>query len=169
MWRCENVPRSVSWPVSRTGMPSTSKRRERERLGVSPVDPARVERLPALEQLLDELRVDREVVGHGEQLVVERAQLVAATAVTTVGAAAARDPAVALLRRPPDRLAQPRELAQLVLGARDDRLDVRFGDDALLDQPPRELLARGRMLFDLLRHQRLRVRRLVLLVVPYRR
>ena len=23
-WRCENVPRSVSWPVSRTGMPSTS-------------------------------------------------------------------------------------------------------------------------------------------------
>ena len=43
-WRCEKVPRSVSWPVSRTGMPSTSERRERERLGLAPVDAALVDR-----------------------------------------------------------------------------------------------------------------------------
>ena len=39
-WRCENVPRSVSWPESRIGNPLLEERRERERLGVAPVDPA---------------------------------------------------------------------------------------------------------------------------------
>ena len=53
------------------------QRGERERLGVGPVDAAVLaERgAPALE-LLDELRVDGEALGGGQELVVERAQLV---------------------------------------------------------------------------------------------
>jgi hypothetical protein len=39
-WRWLNVPRSVSWPVSRIGDALDEQRGERQRLGVRPVDAA---------------------------------------------------------------------------------------------------------------------------------
>ena len=54
--------------------PLDEQAREGERLGLAPVDPALVERAaPALE-LLRELRVDGEAVGHAQQLLVQLAQ-----------------------------------------------------------------------------------------------
>ena len=47
----------------------------------------------------------------------------------------------------------------------DELVGLLLRDDALLDEPRRELLAHGRVLGDRRGHQRLRVRRLVLLVV----
>ena len=46
-----------------------------------------------------------------------------------------------------------------------ERVGLLGGEHALLDEPRGELLADGRVRGDALRHQRLRVRRLVLLVV----
>ena len=51
------------------------QRRERQRLGVRPVDPAvGAERLAAALELLDELGMDREALGDAQQLVVEDPQ-----------------------------------------------------------------------------------------------
>ena len=59
-------------------------------------------------------------------------------------------------------------MCRLQLGAhgREERLGLLGGDDALLHQPRDIQLSHGRLLRDLLHHQRLCVGRLVLLVVP---
>ena len=51
-WRCEKVPRSLSWPDRRTGKAFGEQRAERQMLGHRPVDAlARVDHLAAaLEQ-----------------------------------------------------------------------------------------------------------------------
>ncbi len=55
--------------------PLDEQRRERERLGLAPVDAALVERDAATLELPRELRVDGEAVGHAQQLLVQLAQL----------------------------------------------------------------------------------------------
>ena len=62
-WRWLNVPRRVSWPARRTGVPSSSERPERERLGERPVDLVGVELGAARAEDPLELGVDVEVVG----------------------------------------------------------------------------------------------------------
>ena len=70
-------------------MPVDEQRRERERLGLAPVDAALVERVAPPLELLHELRVRREALGDAQQLLVERrAAGRPATAVTTLLAVA---------------------------------------------------------------------------------
>ena len=60
------VPRSVSWPVSRIGIPSVSSdANASDSACAQMIPPLGPERLAALLELLDELRVDGEAVGHG--------------------------------------------------------------------------------------------------------
>ena len=87
-------------------MPLDEQARERELLGLAPVDAALLERgAPALE-LLGELRVDREAVGHREQLVVQRTQSLLADRRHDVGLARRGDAALVGHRR--DALAEGR-------------------------------------------------------------
>ena len=134
-WRCANVPRSESWPVSRIGTPSRSSERERERLGVAPVDAAVVERLPRRRSSwVASFGCDGEPLGHRQQLVVQLARARprraggrragrAASSSSPRGACSsvpARTGACASAMRPRDALA--------------DLGDVVLGDDALDDQ-----------------------------------
>ncbi len=140
------------------------QRRERERLGLPPVDAALLDRLaPALE-LLHELRMRREPVGDAQQLVVQRAQTLGVDGGDDLaarcrghlpldGAGAER-----LLQRLVRRLQLRRHVADEFV-----RLLVRHNSFAR--EPLGELLAHGRVLGDRRGEQRLRVRGLVLLVV----
>ena len=56
--------------------PLDQQAREGERLGLAPVDAARVEGLAATHQLALELRVDREAFGHAMELLVQAAQAI---------------------------------------------------------------------------------------------
>ena len=152
--------------------PLGQERGERERLGVRPHHSAAasaLEHLLALLELPDELGVDGEPVGHRQQLVVEHAQAVgrhrgldlgrggpielvlAGGVVALLGGEPLLQPRVVLGQHLPDLVGQ---LGRLLLG-----------DDALLDQLPREQLARRRVLLDHLVHLGLRVGGLVGLVV----
>ena len=92
------MPRSVSWPVSRTGTPSSTRDAERERLGLRPVDPALLaERLAPPLELARELRVDGEAVGHREELLVQRLEALLRDG--GLGLLAAGAPGPALLAR----------------------------------------------------------------------
>ena len=147
-------------------MPVDEQAPERERLGVAPVDAA-LGRAPTgrRSSWRCELRVDREAFGHGDQLAVERAE--------PFGGHGGHD-----LGRPGGR-ASPRGAGGSASSCFsrscasrsslerpvDHRLRLLGGDDALLDETRRVLLARGRLLGDHRGLQRLRVGRLVLLVV----
>ena len=143
--------------------------RERQRLGVAPVDPAFVDRGDAPLELLEQLRVDGEFARHLDQLRVELAQpLGGHVGIDLVLPLGLRDDLVARLRR--NRL--PERLLELLVRRLQARLhglgelvDLRVGDDALGDQLLGVLGEDGGMVGDPRRHQRLRVRGLVLLVV----
>ena len=51
--------------------PFDEQGRKGERLGLAPVDPALLERLSATVELLRELRVNGEALGHSDELAVE--------------------------------------------------------------------------------------------------
>ena len=141
--------------------------RERERLGLPPVDPALVERLAAPLELLRELRVHLEAVGDAEQLLVQLAQ--------TLGGHGGDDgrrrcPAAAVAR-PAARARRKtrgagRATSRSASSVRSSSVAaVLLGDDALGHEPRRVRLANGPLLLDPLGHERLGVRGLVLLVV----
>ena len=74
-WRWLKVPRSVSWPVRRIGMPSVSSEAKASASACAHTSPSPLaDGLAALLELLDELGVDGEAVGHREQLLVEHLQ-----------------------------------------------------------------------------------------------
>ena len=54
--------------------PVLEERGVREGLGLTPVDPSVLDRLAAAHELLRQLRIDRETVRHGQELLVECAE-----------------------------------------------------------------------------------------------
>ena len=68
------MPRSVSWPESRTGMPSSSREAKASASAWPQSMPPSDDRLAPPLELLRELRVDREAVRDGEQLLVQLAE-----------------------------------------------------------------------------------------------
>src|SRR5207245_10578446 len=69
------------------------ERRERERLGLAPVDAAGLDRLQASLELPHELRMDREPVRHLEQQRVQRAKRVGRNSGDHLAGTLTRDPA----------------------------------------------------------------------------
>ena len=147
--------------------PVLEQRRERERLGLAPVDSARLDGLAAPLELAGELGVHREAGWHPEQLLVQRAQAIDGNGrLDDVGSPGRGDRLRWRRRRLGDRRPQPVVgRAQRRRHLADDRLDLVFTDDAFLDEPRGVLLADRRLVVDPLDHERLRVGRLVLLVV----
>jgi hypothetical protein len=92
-WRCENVPRSVSWPVSGSGS-LDEQARERERLGLAPVDAALLERLARRSSCFSAW-MDREASGTRDEQRVELAQALGGDGSDDLRAGAVRDPALA--------------------------------------------------------------------------
>ena len=144
--------------------------RKRQRLGVAPVDPAFVDRCDAPLELLEQLRMDVEPVRGLDQLRVELAQpLGGHVGVDLVLPLGRRDDLVARLGR--DRTARTTPSAArgppagAALTPCASSFDLRLGDDALGDELLCVLREDGGMAGDPRRHQRLRVRGLVLLVV----
>ena len=142
------------------------ERREGERLGLAPVDPAFPERLTPPLELARELRVHLEAVGHAEQLLVEGAQ--------ALGRNGRHDRVASMGQRAGlrTRLGRRECRPQLVVSGSkhlertvEKRPDLRFGDHAFRDETGGVRLPDRRLLLDLLRLERLRVRGLVLLVV----
>ena len=77
MWRWLNVPRSMSWPVSRSGVPSVSSDASASASACAQSTACRSgrsTRFAAALELFGELRVDREALGDAQQLVAELAQ-----------------------------------------------------------------------------------------------
>ncbi len=146
--------------------PFLQERRERKRLGVSPVDTSLGERLAAPFELAGELRVHVEVVGHREQEGVELRETIRSDP---------RDDRRSGVR-PRDRLGRRQRLGeartQLVVCSPEHLerrlehgLGLALGDHPLLEESLRIDHADGGMLLDARRLERLRVRGLVLLVV----
>src|SRR5437764_1798651 len=73
--------------------PLHEQARERERLGLAPVDPALLEGLRAAVELLLQLWVDREALRPGDQGSVELAQPARRDSCDDLGAGPGRDPA----------------------------------------------------------------------------
>src|SRR6478735_7295477 len=84
--------------------PVDEETRERERLRLAPVDSAFLDRSSPPLELRRELRMDRERLGHSQQLLVEDAQLLGRERRRDRGTAAARHPVVLRLGR--DRRAE---------------------------------------------------------------
>src|SRR4051794_3735095 len=150
------------------------QRGEGEDLGVGPVDPALLaeRRAPAVE-LLDELRVHREALGGGEQLVVELAQRVGRDRGRDLGRRRAVE--LVLAGRVLDRagvlggldlgLEALVELGEVVPDLLALGLDLLLGHDAGLDELLAPQLRDALLVLDLGVHLGLRVRGLVGLVV----
>ena len=140
---------------------------------MAPVDPAVGESLPAPLELPRELGVDDEPLRHGDELIVECCQPVCADGGDD-RLARARNGRRILDRHRRGCLVRLRQgglepivgRAQLPKCVRRDRLGIGLGDNAGRDELGRVLLADGRLVVDPLDHERLRVCRLVLLVVP---
>ena len=145
------------------------ERRVCERLRLPPVDAALLDRLSPPLELLHQLRVRREPVGGAQQLLVQLAQPVGGDGGVDGGAGRARQP---VLDRSDLGLDAEGSLQLLVRGLElrlhgaDHRVRLLLGDDPFGDELRGVLLAHGRMRGDGGGEQRLRVRRLVLLVVP---
>ena len=164
--RCENVPRSVSWPVSRTGIPSTTSVASASASAWPQSIPpsSSASRRRSSWRASFGLTVKPSGVATSSRS-SSRSRL-SGTAVSTSpepagGVAPLCSGGSAMDAR--SRSCASRSTVRRVV---DQLLRVRLGDDPLLDQLLGELGAHRRLLRDLLRHQRLRVRRLVLLVVP---
>ena len=142
------------------------ERRERERLGMAPVDSAAGHRRPPALELPGELRMDRELLGCAQELLVQLLERRARhRRVDRAGARMSRRAVIDLLGL------RERGLQPVVCGAQ-RRLDVTdetvcflARQDAFLDELLLVELAHARMPVDLLDHERLRVRGLVLFVV----
>ena len=167
-WRCANVPRCDVLAGEPDRDAVDEQRRVGERLGVTPVDAALVDRgAPPLE-LPRELRVHGELVGRREQL--PRSARRACPPATAVIASPPVERGIApscSLARVAERRLQPvvRRRAASARPRRRTRLPrPRVSTPSSIELLLVEL-AHGRMRVDLLDHQRLRVRRLVLLVV----
>ncbi len=139
--------------------------RERERLGVAPVDAALVERGRAALELARELRMDGEALLHRHELAVESAQALGVDGGDDVRRAARRRAGL-LLRRLGERLAQA-VVRGAELGHRLRLHLLRLLGRHLAggDSRSAKLLPHRGLLVDRVRHERLRVRGLVLLVV----
>ena len=167
-WRCENVPRSRVLAGDPDRDAVDEQRRERERLRLAPVDAALVDRVAAALELLHQLRVRREALGDAQQLLVQLAQPLGGDrrddGVAGRGGNAPLADGLRVIAAEGllQRLVRALQL-RLHLGGELVRPLLR--DDAALDELRRVLLAHGRVLGDRGREQRLRVRRLVLLVV----
>ncbi len=170
-WRWLKVPRSVSWPVRRIGMPSVSSEAKASSSAWAHTIPSPFStRLGALLELLDQLGVHGEAVGHRQQLLVEHPQPVE------------RHRGLDLRRRRTVELVLAGGVLEL-LGGGDPLLErvvligqhrphlvghlgrLLLGDDPLVDQLAREQLAHRRVLLDHLVHLGLGVGGLVGLVV----
>ena len=106
------------------------------------------------------------MVGDAQELHVELAQLVGRHRGNDAVLAGEGDLVFVLARRPEGRLQRFVGLLELHVYIGDELVGLLGGHDSLVGEPPRELLPHGGMLCDLGNHQRLRVRSLVLLVVP---
>ncbi len=143
---------------------------EGEALGLRPVDPAGLaEGFPAPLELLHELRMDGEALGHREELLVQLAEDRGIRGRLDRDVGAAAEPLLLLLLRRGPGLDRG---LQLLVGLAHGRLHgfvelgrLLLGDDALLDESRGVLLAQARMGLDRLVHERLRVTGLVALVV----
>ena len=117
-WRWLNVPRRVSWPATRTGVPSSSSEPNASASAERPVDLVAVERVAAACEHALELRVQREASGNVVERVddpLERARAARAVAIDGAGAgslgARRRDPSAcgrSLVVRLVERGVQPR-------------------------------------------------------------
>ena len=140
-----------------------------ERLTLAPVYPAVDNGLAATVELLRELDVDREPWRHGQQLLVQGAQAIGRNCGDN---RVAGHHGLGRLRHGGGRRGLTDRRPELLVGGAQRRGDV--GDEclgflgrdhALLDEPCGVDGADGRLPLDPLDHQRLRVRRVVLLVV----
>ncbi len=146
--------------------PLDEQARERERLRLSPVDPALAHPLAAALELLQQLLIALEALRHLEQLLVQRLQLVRRDGGDDGPARVGRDPSLPGRARLGDRGVQTLVGgAQLLLGLLEECLRLVLGEDAVCDELGGVELADGRLLGDLRDHERLGVGRLVLLVV----
>ena len=143
------------------------QRRECERLRLSPVDAALPDRLPAAFELARQLGVDGETAGHPKQLLVQGQEPVCRDRrLDRLARARRRHRLRRRRRRFGDRRAQPVvRLAENRDELVADPIGLFGGEDLLLDQTGRVPRAHGRLRLDPLRHERLRVGGLVLLVV----
>ena len=171
-WRWLKVPRSVSWPVSRSGTPCASSDANASASAWRPVDRAVRRRAPRarFSSWRRSLRWTLKSVGHAQQLPVE------SSAASSAGTVVSRLPArraveLVLAGR---RAAPPIDALDLLVRLRRARCvglrrHARRPPPALtmpsLDQRVRVELAHRRVLLDQLVHQRLRVGGLVGLVV----
>ena len=73
-WRCEKVPRSVSWPVRRIGMPSTSSDANASASAWPQSIPPSSSASRRRSSCFSSFGCTREPVGHAQQLLVELAQ-----------------------------------------------------------------------------------------------
>ena len=148
------------------------QRGERQALGMAELDLALLELVDAGEQRLAQLAMDREAVGHPQQLLVERAQallrdrrldLRAARSVELAGAERGRARVLVLAR-----LHLVRSRFSVVWSCSWDRFASLSTSSAVTTPSSISLrvqLGDGRVLLDLRRHRRLRVGGLVRLVV----
>jgi hypothetical protein len=145
--------------------PFDEQRRECERFRLAPVDPAAVERLETPLELPLQLRMDRKVLRNAEKRLIEVAQEVRRNRSHDVVAGRIRDLSVGRRRRPERCFERVMRLSELGGHGPEELVGLLLRHYALDGQASRELLADGGMGGDLLGHQRLRVRGLVLLVV----
>ena len=140
---------------------------ERERLGLTPVDPTLGDRLSPSLELLCELRVHLEAFGNAQELVVQLDQALRRHRGEDGIARVARDALLAWGLGLQERRAQVVvRLAQRVDRLLEELARLFLRQHARLDEASRVRLPHRLLALDLLRHQRLRVRGLVLLVVP---
>ena len=171
-WRCENVPRSVSWPVSRIGMPSTSRLANASASAWPQSIPPSSSASRAALELARELRVDGEAVRHA------RAARRSSSRSRSAGdggddLGAGRRPGCAPRARPPARprrrspsAARAPPSASLLAPRRRARSASSCVTTPSVDERCGVLLAHASAARAIrARHQRLRVRGLVLLVV----
>ena len=167
-WRCEKVPRSVSWPVSLTGTPSTSSDAKASASAWPQSIPPSSSAARRRSSWLASFGLTVKPSGRLQQLLRQPAQPLLTNACLDRGGAGADDRLLVRLGR--DLAAEGRlqplvRLAHPPFRLRRECLGLLGREHALGDEPGTVQLAHRRMVRDLLGHQRLRVGRLVLLVV----
>ena len=144
-WRCANVPRSVSWPVSRTGsLRRAGSQRRAPRRG--PSRSLLLEPVAATLELPLELRVDGEALGDAQELLVQRPEPVGLDGGRNLGASVGGVRSLGGCSRRLRRATSSSVSCGLeaLLDRARELVGLLLGDDALVDELCRVLLAHAR-------------------------